>query len=224
MIRKLLQEYYFLPRGEQRAMVLLSLLVFLTLGLRVTLGMMPTREPAGLEQFQEEAHAILIRLKEADSLKQIPQKKYSSKKPVYQARTWSAPSPVGLNKADSVALMKLPGIGPVFAGRIVKYRRLLGGYSKLEQLSEIYGMRQETLDLVNPFLVLDTTFLKKLKLNKCEFRDLLRHPYLEYEDVKALVHYIDLEGEIRSYVEIRDNGLLADSTLDRIAPYLDFTN
>jgi hypothetical protein len=25
-------------------------------------------------------------------------------------------------------------------------------------------------------------------------------------------------------VEIRDNGLLADSTLDRIAPYLDFTN
>jgi competence protein ComEA len=218
MIRKLLKEYYFLPRGEQRAMVLLSLLVFLTLGLRVALGMLPAREPAGLEQFQEEAQAILIRLKEADSLKQIP------KKPVYQARTWSAPSPVGLNEADSVALLKLPGIGPVFAGRIVKYRRLLGGYSKLEQLSEIYGMRQETLDLVNPFLVLDTTFLKKLKLNKCEFRDLLRHPYLEYEDVKALVHYIDLEGEIRSHVEIRDNGLLADSTLDRIAPYLDFTN
>ena len=85
-------------------------------------------------------------------------------------------------------------------------------------------MRQETLDLVTEFLVLDTTVLKKLKLNKCEFRDLLRHPYLEYEDVKALMHYIDIEGEIRSYVEIRDNGLLADSTLDRIVPYLDFTN
>jgi competence protein ComEA len=223
MIRKLLREYYFLPRGEQRAMVLLSLLVFLSLGLRVALGMMPAREPAGLEQFQEEAQAILIRLKEADSLKQIPQK-YSSKKPIYQARTWSAPSPVGLNEADSVALLKLPGIGPVFAGRIVKYRRLLGGYYRLEQLSEIYGMRQETLDLVTPFLVLDSTALEKLMLNKCEFRDLLRHPYLEYEDVKALVHYIDLEGEIRSHVEIRNNGLLADSTLERITPYLDFTH
>jgi hypothetical protein len=218
MIRKLLREYYFLHRGEQRAMILLSLLVFLTLGLRVALGKLPAREPDGLEQFQEEAQAILIRLKEADSLKQIP------KKPAYRARTWSAPSPVGLNEADSVALLKLPGIGPVFAGRIVKYRRLLGGYSRLEQLSEIYGMRQETLDLVTQYLVLDTTALEKLMLNKCEFRDLLRHPYLEYEDVKALVHYIDLEGEIRSYVEIRDNGLLADSTLDRIAPYLDFTN
>ena len=104
MIRKLLREYYFLPRGEQRAMVLLSLLVFLTLGLRVALGMLPKREPAGLEQFQEEAQVILIRLKEADSLKQIP------KKPVSQARTWSAPSPLGLNEADSVALLKLPGI------------------------------------------------------------------------------------------------------------------
>ncbi len=207
-----------MPRGEQRAMVLLSLLVFLTLGLRVALGMMPAREPAGLEQFQEEAQSILIRLKEADSLKQI------QKKPIYQARTWSAPSPVGLNEADSVALLKLPGIGPVFAGRIVKYRRLLGGYYRLEQLSEIYGMRQETLDLVTQFLVMDTTALEKLMLNKCEFRDLLRHPYLEYEDVKALVHYIDLEGEIRSAVEIRNNSLLADSTLDRIAPYLDFTH
>ena len=131
---------------------------------------------------------------------------------------------MGLNEADSVALLKLPGIGPVFAGRIIKYRSLLGGYYRIEQLSEIYGMRQETLDLVNPFLVLDTTFLKKLKLNKCEFRDLLRHPYLEYEDVLALVNYIDLEGEIRSHVEIRENGLLADSTLERIVPYLDFTN
>lgn len=207
-----------MPRGEQRAMVLLSLLVTLTLGFRVAVGMLPEKEHAGLEQFQEEAKTILSRLAEADSLKRV------QKKPRSIVRTWSAPSPLGLNEADSIALLKLPGIGPVFAGRIIKYRHLLGGYYRLEQLSEIYGMRQETLDLVTQYLTLDTTVLEKIEVNKCGFRDLLRHPYLEYEDVLALVQYIDLEGEISSLVEIRSNGLLADSTLERMAPYLDFSH
>lgn len=216
MIRKVLREYYLLPRGEQRALILLSLLIILSLGLRVAAGMLPEREPEGMQQFQEEAQAILSRLAEADSLKQISNKVESF------AKNRPGPPPLELNKADSVALLKLPGIGPVFAGRIVKYRRLLGGYCRLEQLSEIYGMRQETLDLVTQFLVIDTTILEKLALNNCEFRDLLRHPYLEYGDVIALVRYIDLEGEIRSPVEIRNNALLSDSTLERISPYLEF--
>ncbi len=62
MIRKILREYYLLPRGEQRAMLLLSLLVILTLGARVAVRTMPAREPAGLEQFREEAMGILSRL------------------------------------------------------------------------------------------------------------------------------------------------------------------
>ena len=112
--------------------------------------------------------------------------------------------------------------GPVFAGRILKYRNLLGGYYRVEQLSEIYGMKQETVELVSPFLYIDTLGLKKLYINLSGFRDLLRHPYLEYEDVKALMQYMDIMGSIASMEEIRSNGLLADSTLERIAPYLEF--
>ncbi len=84
-------------------------------------------------------------------------------------------------------------------------------------------MRQETIDLVTPYVVLDTAGLEKLPVNSCSFRELLRHPYLEYEDVKALVYYIDMEGRIGSLEDIRVNCLLADSTLDRIAPYLDYS-
>ena len=42
-----------------------------------------------------------------------------------------------LNRADSTALLSLPGIGPFFAGKIVAYREQLGGYSHPEQLMEI---------------------------------------------------------------------------------------
>ena len=53
---------------------------------------------------------------------------------------------VDINQADSVALLDLPGIGPYFAGKIVRYRERLGGYSQPEQLMEIYHFEQERFD------------------------------------------------------------------------------
>ena len=50
---------------------------------------------------------------------------------------------IDINKADSVALLDLPGIGPYFAGKIVQYRMRLGGYSSPEQLMEIYHFDAE---------------------------------------------------------------------------------
>lgn len=51
-----------------------------------------------------------------------------------------------INKADSTALLDLPGIGPYFAGKIVQYRKRLGGYSCTEQLMEIYHFDKEKYD------------------------------------------------------------------------------
>ena len=51
-----------------------------------------------------------------------------------------------INLADSAAFTALPGIGPYFAGRIVQYRRRLGGFSYAEQLMEIYRFDQEKFD------------------------------------------------------------------------------
>ena len=238
MIRRLLREYYLLPRGEQRAMLLLSLLVILSLGFRILMGIMPPREPADLEQFRQEARVFLAQIARADSLKQHSRVPAVQSSPASvqksgdrsgygsarETRIGTAPRLLHLNKADSLSLLTLPGIGPVFAGRIVRYRALLGGYCCLDQLSEVYGMRQETLDLVTPLLVLDSSGLDKLHINSDAFRDLLRHPYLEYEHVKALFRYIDSRGALESAEEIRQNSLLPDSTLDRIAPYLDFSH
>ena len=73
-----------------------------------------------------------------------------------------------------------------------------------------------------PVIYIDTTDIEMLKINSAGFRDLLRHPYLEYEDVRALMKYRDMEGSVRSFHEIMENNLLADTTLERILPYLDF--
>ena len=47
---------------------------------------------------------------------------------------------LNLNQADSLALIEIKGIGPVFAKRIIEYRELLGGYYDKHQLLEVYGL------------------------------------------------------------------------------------
>ena len=128
---------------------------------------------------------------------------------------------ININRADSAHLLPLPGIGPVFAGRIVKYRELLGGYVRIEQLCEVYGFPEKSLDLIRDRIVLDTSAIRKILLDNASFRDLLRHPYLELEEVKSLVHYRDFKQDISTLMELRQNQVLPDSTLERIAPYLD---
>jgi len=231
MIRKVFREFYLLPRGEQRALVLLSFLVTVSLGIRVGVQMIPAREPSGMEQFREEAQLILAALEEADSLKRGSGSSHAGFSlppfPVYSTpkkQMRMEKSPLNLNEADSVSLLPLPGIGPVFAGRIIKYRNILGGYAQAEQLLEVYGMDSSRYFPLIPLIRTDTNMVRKLKLNKATFRDLLRHPYLEYEDVKALVNYRDVVGHVSTLKELRYHRVLPDSILIRIRPYLDLAD
>lgn len=57
----------------------------------------------------------------------------------------SAPTQVQieLNGADTTELMTVKGIGPTFARRIVKYRKLIGGFQSKEELLKVYGIDEE---------------------------------------------------------------------------------
>lgn len=50
---------------------------------------------------------------------------------------------IDINTADSATFMSLPGIGKFFAGKMVSYRKELGGYSYPEQLMDIWHFDQE---------------------------------------------------------------------------------
>src|SRR5690606_40943919 len=45
-----------------------------------------------------------------------------------------------INRCTAGELVALPGIGPVLAERIIKYRNLLGGFVDKWQLVEVYGL------------------------------------------------------------------------------------
>lgn len=231
MIKRVSREFYLLPRGEQRALVLLSLLLILSLLFRITVQLLPGREPAGMEEFEQEARMIMATFARADSIQRVRSDSIRRKGTdnsghvipyTYPGKTGDSAYPIDINRADSVQLLPLPGIGPVYAGRIIKYRNLLGGFVRVDQLLEVYGIPDETLGLIRDKIYTDTSAIRKIQLDSATFRELLRHPYLELADVKAIVEYRDFKGIIQSPRELLDNSILPDSLLQRVAPYLSF--
>lgn len=61
---------------------------------------------------------------------------------------------VDINRADSAAFDGLPGIGPYFAAQMVRHRKELHGYSRKEQLMEIWHFDREKFDALKDLITI----------------------------------------------------------------------
>jgi len=130
------------------------------------------------------------------------------------------PVRIEINGADSVKLLEINGIGPVFANRIIRYRKSLGGFRHPGQLLEVYGMDTVRWNSLKDQIRIDTSGIRRMDVNRASFKELLAHPYLEYEQVKALCRFRDRKGRLHSPDELRAAGVLPDTVLDKLLPYL----
>jgi len=94
---------------------------------------------------------------------------------------------ISINGCSADSLEKLKGIGPVLAKRIVAFRSKLGGFYLLTQLNEVYGLSAETIEIILPHFILDTTQIKKIKLNEMGADEMAKHPYLSSNEAKEIV-------------------------------------
>ncbi len=127
---------------------------------------------------------------------------------------------VELNAADSLTLIQLKGIGPVFASRIIKYRNLLGGFHSAEQLLEVYGFPEKTFYELKGNFVVDTLGIKKVRINFAEYLDMIRHPYIEKENVEAVLNYRNKNGPFLSNEQLLTEGLIDSVAYKRVKPYI----
>ncbi len=130
------------------------------------------------------------------------------------------PALIDINLADSMAFRRLRGIGPVFARRIVRYRELLGGYHRIDQLMEVYGMDSIRYGQIRDYLFVSPDHVRKLDLNQAGFAELIRHPYLDRETVTAILNLRRQHGPFESAADIRQSHLIDQANWERIAPYL----
>ena len=93
---------------------------------------------------------------------------------------------VNLNRADQESLEALPGIGPVLSERIIRYRELLGGFISIDQLLEVYGLKDSHYNRAVDYLYVSAEEVSEIDIDSAVFRDVLRHPYASYDLTKAL--------------------------------------
>lgn len=135
----------------------------------------------------------------------------------YMANKFKEHTLVDLNTSDTTLLKRIPGIGSYFAKSIVRYREKLGGFINVEQLAEINNFPLETLD----WFSVSTPQIKKIDINKADFKQMAAHPYIGYENTKRIKNYVRLYGNIKSVEQLRFLKYFSDEELERLLPYLE---
>lgn len=128
---------------------------------------------------------------------------------------------VSFSEADSTILQIVPGIGPGTAGRIIKYRENLGGFHSTNQLSEVYGMKPETIELMWEFFDFTPAIFRKINLNQSTIEEISSHPYVTYGEAKVIVAYRNQHGAYQSADDLMKIRIFKEEWIRKLAPYLD---
>ncbi len=129
---------------------------------------------------------------------------------------------IEINGADSLQLQLLPGIGPAFASRIVRFRERLGGFFEAEQLLEIYGMDSTRFEGLMAYVRVDTALVRRIRINEADTETLGRHPLIGYKLGNLIIRFRDHHGAFGNEADLKKLGVLDEGTIRKIARYLEF--
>ena len=205
------KDFFYLSIGERRALILLLILIAIGLILLIWGDILYDRQQAAAPVATERTespidtraadqpayasppsdcrprHTAYRRPYRRESLGERV-RRLTDRRPHYPHREKLSPGQtLELNAADTVALQKVPGIGPYYARRIAKFRALLGGFARVEQLSEVYGVDEEKYAELVPWFTVNPRLIRRLAVNRLSEDSLRRHPYINYYQAKVIV-------------------------------------
>lgn len=211
------QLFYFDPNS-------LDSLGFIRLGLssKTTHYLLNWRSK-GKHFYQKEDLKSLYSLSEEDYQRIAPfiQIKEATKSDYDYPNEKLAPLPdhLNLNRVDSATLVRLKGIGPFIAHKIIEQRNSLGGFLKQEQLLELYKFPDSTYQYLKEKLTIDPKEVRKIGLNSSSEADLARHPYIGEKMAKNIIL---LRSGLKKYDKIeqlRQVPLMNEEKYRKIAAY-----
>lgn len=123
-----------------------------------------------------------------------------------------------LNAVDSLTLLRVPGIGPAFAHRILSLRSRLGGYYTVLQLQEVYGMDADRFVQLRPWFAVRMP-PRQHPLSALRADSLPWHPYLNRAQLQGLRLGVLREGRRLSWRHLRQSPAFSREDSIRLAPY-----
>lgn len=109
-----------------------------------------------------------------------------------------------INKATMSDLRIVSGIGEKRAETILKYRKLLQGFSQDNQLDEVWGITPDVLkQLKKEFKVLSKPKIEKLNVNEVTQNQLSKIVYIDYKLARSIIEYRREVAEIQNLAELK---------------------
>jgi competence protein ComEA len=139
------------------------------------------------------------------------EKKVYEKKPIAN---------VDINAGDSAAYDALPGIGAGFSRRIIKFRDRLGGFYKVEQVGETFGLPDSTYQKIKSYLKINGDNVRKINVNTGTEEELKAHPYIRWQLAKVIMEYKKQHGNYKSLEELKKIMVINEEIYNKITPYL----
>jgi competence protein ComEA len=129
--------------------------------------------------------------------------------------------PIDLNRADSVLLAMVPGVGGYLAGRITNTRKSLGGFLQLDHvphLLQIDSLRWR--EMKSYFFIQQAVQPNWIYVNADSEETLRNHPLLSYRQAREIVRFRE---QFRTFSKVQELKKLESVDADlyrKIAPYL----
>ena len=128
---------------------------------------------------------------------------------------------LNIRTADTTELKMIRGIGSYRARQVVRYREQLGGFVRVEQVLEAKGMEQVADSVLKNF-VLDSVVINPMNINKVGVQRLSKHPYLRFEQAKAIYELRRKYVRLDSIEQLYELDCLSEEAIQKITPYLNF--
>ncbi|MBC7626497.1 helix-hairpin-helix domain-containing protein, partial [Ferruginibacter sp.] len=171
----------------------------------------------GLSGADKERLIPFVQIEKASAAANYSTNNYS--KPIVEKKTY-IPQLIDINVADTSAFIALPGIGSKLSQRIISFRDKLGGFYKIEQVAETFGLADSTFQKIKPKLQLGNPVVKQLSINSATADDLKLHPYLRYAIANAIVQYRSQHGNYAAVSDLKKIVLITDDVYNKMLPYL----
>lgn len=128
---------------------------------------------------------------------------------------------ISLNASDTMALRRVPGIGPYFARKIARYRTRLGGFVSRDQLLEIQDFPESAL----PYFAVESdavSSVRRININTATSEELRRHPYISFLMARQIMDYRRLRGKVTDLNDFRLLPTFTEDVIRKLRPYIEY--
>ena len=127
---------------------------------------------------------------------------------------------IEINTATYEQWVSLPSIGRSWAGKIMRFKEKLGGFTQISQVAETFGLPDSVYQKIVPLLNLKETKPSTVPLNTASFDQLNQHPYINAQQAKWIIAYRQQHGTVERVEDLLKIPTLNANWFEKTKPYL----